>query len=326
MNTNVRTRSGSKRSSAPAAPSLLRVPRDVTSGQAEPLSATPALAHSFNDVRVHDGDQRSGESPVRSQTPAVAGRLDRKEGKDSSEGPGEAAPATEAVAGTLWAQSADGKTLPPSLDDISQGGVGDCYLFASMAAIVKANPQKIVDMIRDNKDGTYTVTFEGIGFFSSAEQTVSATLPKGKHGNVTARKALWPLIVEAAYGKEKGGLETGRNPGDVMQEMLDEGPARFDPREKTVDYIMGKIVTGIDKKFPMTIHSPKKEGASTEKKALADGTPGLVFNHAYAIVGVDAKTNRIKLFNPWGWNHPNGDGWIDVEKARQFFAEVNING
>jgi hypothetical protein len=235
---------------------------------------------------------------------------------------------TERVVGTLWAQDATGKTLPPSLDDISQGGVGDCFLFASMAAIVNTNPQNIVNMIKDNGDGTYTVTFKGIGFFSSAEQTVSADFEKGKHGNVTSRKAIWPLIIEKAYAKEKGGinkLEEGGNPGSTVDDLLDDGPSRFDPREESAEYILGKLAKGKEKKWPMTISAPKQEGASKDKKALAGSTPGLYFNHGYTIIDLDALKKRIKLFNPWGRDHPNGDGWMDVEQVRKFFIEVTIN-
>jgi hypothetical protein len=235
---------------------------------------------------------------------------------------------TEHVAGTLWAKDAAGKVLPPSLDDISQGQVNDCFLFAAMAALVNSNPQHIVDMIQDNGDGTYTVTFSGIGFFSPAKQTVSADFAVGKHGNVMARKAFWPLIIEKAYAQEKGGLdafEKGGNSGDALDDMLDEGPSRFDPREETVDYIMGKIAKAKENKWPMTILAPKEEGASTKKKTLVKGVTGLYWWHAYAIVDIDPLKNQIKLFNPWGYDHPNGTGWIDVELARKFFIEVNIN-
>ncbi|HBL13670.1 MAG TPA: hypothetical protein DD379_20185 [Cyanobacteria bacterium UBA11162] len=234
---------------------------------------------------------------------------------------------TERVEGKLWATDAEGKILPPSLEDISQGGVGDCFLFAAMAAIVNTNPQQIVNMIQDNGNGTYTVTFKGIGFFSSAKQTVSADFAVGKHGNVK-RKALWPLIIEKAYAQEKGGidvLDKGGNPGSAIDDMINDGPSRFDPREKSADYIMGKLAKAKEKKWPMTILAPKKDGASKDKKEMADNTPGLHFNHAYTIIDIDPSTKRIKLFNPWGHDHPNGDGWMDIDQVRKFFIEVNIN-
>jgi hypothetical protein len=247
---------------------------------------------------------------------------------DATGGGAAPAPATERLAGGLWAIDSSGKVLPPSLDDIAQGSVNDCFLFAAMAAIVNTNPQQIVNMIHDNGDGTYTVTFEGIGFFSPAQQTVSADFVVGQHGFVTARKALWPLIIEKAYAQQKGGLEAlgkGGNAGNALNEMLDESPTRFDPREKTVDYIMGKVAKAKEKRWPMTILSPKKEDSSADKQSLADGTPGLHFWHTYTIIDVDTTNNRIKLFNPWGRDHPNGDGWMDVEHVRRFFIEIDIN-
>lgn len=262
--------------------------------------------------------------PVREDI--VQGDFVQRDSANATSGKGAPAAPTEHLGGTLWAVDASGKTLPPSLDDISQGGVNDCFLFAAMAAIVNSNPQRIVDMIRDNGNGTYTVTFKGIGFFSSAEQTVSADFTIGQHGNVT--RALWPLIIEKAYAQQKGGLEAlgkGGNAGNALNEMLDEGPSHFDPREKTADYIMGKLAKAKEKKWPMTIISPKKDDAPQDKQALADNTPGLHFWHTYAIIDVDPANNRIKLFNPWGHDHPNGDGWMSIEQVRKFFIEIDIN-
>jgi hypothetical protein len=271
--------------------------------------------------------QISARAEIRTPAPPTS-RTVQREPEDATGGDAAPAAPTERPAGTLWATDASGKTLPPSLDDISQGAVNDCFLFAAMSAIVSADPQKIVNMIQDNGNGTYTVTFRGIGFFSSAEQTVSADFTVGQHGNVTARKALWPLVIEKAYAQQKGGLQAlgkGGNAGTALDEMLNDGPSRFDPREKPADYILGKLAKAKEKKWPMTILSPKQEGTTQDKQALADHTPGLHFWHTYAIIDVDSDNNRIKLFNPWGHDHPNGDGWMNIEQVRTFFIEIDIN-
>jgi hypothetical protein len=239
------------------------------------------------------------------------------------------APTTENVAGTLWAKDEAGKDLPPSLDDISQGGVNDCFVFASMASIVHANPDLIKSMIKDNGNGTYTVKFAGTGVFTADEQTVSAAFVKGKHGNVTGRKALWPLIIELAYAKEKGGIENidkGGNAGSTVDDFVNKSASRFDPREKEAAWILAKLAKAQADKKPSTILAPKKDDASKEKKEMSDRIPGLHFWHIYAIIGVDEKGQRVKLFNPWGHDHPNGDGWIDIKDLKTFFLEVDING
>lgn len=236
---------------------------------------------------------------------------------------------TETVAGTLWAKDATGKDLAPSLDDISQGGVNDCFAFSAMAAIVNADPQRIKNMIKDNGNGTYTVTFAGTGFFSSDTQTVSADFIKGKHGNVTDRKALWPLLIELAYAQEKGGMENldkGGNSGTAVDDFTDMGASRFDPRDKEPDWLLGKLAKAKKDKQPAMANAPKKEDSSKEKKEMSDKIPGLYFWHSYPIIDVDEKGKRVKLFNPWGNHHPNGDGWVDISVIHTFFIEVVING
>jgi Calpain family cysteine protease len=238
-------------------------------------------------------------------------------------------PVTENLGGTLWAKDAEGKDLPPSLDDISQGGLNDCYVFAAMASMVDANPGLITKMIKDNGNGTYTVTFAGTGVFSAHEQTVSADLVKGKHGNMQSRKALWPLIIEKAYAQEKGGiakLDTGGNSGSAVDDFTNKGASRFDPRDKEAAWILAKLAKAQVDHKPTTILSPKKDDATKDKKEMSDKIPGLHFWHFYAVLEVDEKGQRVKLFNPWGHDHPNGDGWIGINDLRTFFIEVDING
>jgi hypothetical protein len=263
-------------------------------------------------------------APLFSHFAEGAGAVQRNE----AGGAGGAGRPMEQVAGTLWALDDQGKPLPPSLADIQQGGLNDCFLFAAMSAVVISDPQKVKGMIQDNGNGTYTVTFKGLGFFSDAKQTVSAEFEQGRHGHVTARKALWPLIVEKAYAQEKGGtdkFDKGGNPGDAVDAFTNKGPSRFNPTSESADYVLKKLQRGKEVKAPMTVLAPKKDDASAEKKQMTEDVPGLFFWHAYAIEDVDPVGKRVKLFNPHGGNHPNGDGWISIDQFRKFFIEVNIN-
>lgn len=47
----------------------------------------------------------------------------------------------------------------PTVNDIHQRGLGDCYLQGGIASLVLNNPQMLKDGIRDNRDGTVTVRF-----------------------------------------------------------------------------------------------------------------------------------------------------------------------
>lgn len=264
-------------------------------------------------------------------------------GDSSAQGVGAAAPVvqreaatgskppeeTEKVGASLYAKDDKGTELPPSIEDVKQGGLNDCYTFAAMAAIVHSDPGRIKSMIKDNGNGTYTVTFQGTGFFSSDTQTVTADFVKGKHGKVGARNVYWPLVIEKAYGQNKGGIaemDKGGNAGTAIDDFVDMGPSRFDPREKDNDYIMAKLAKAQTDKKPTTLATPKEEDASKEKKEMSTKIPGLHFWHAYVVVGADEKGKRVKLHNPWGYDHPNGDGWVPVDVIHTFFIECTISG
>ena len=51
------------------------------------------------------------------------------------------------------------KASDVNFKDLAQGSAGDCYFLAALASLAQRNPQKIVDMIHDNKNGTYDVKF-----------------------------------------------------------------------------------------------------------------------------------------------------------------------
>jgi hypothetical protein len=63
------------------------------------------------------------------------------------------------------------------MNDVDQGGIGNCYVMASIAAVARQDPERIKNMVHDNGDGTYTVTFkEG---WKDVPITVSGDFPGG---------------------------------------------------------------------------------------------------------------------------------------------------
>ncbi|HLP91883.1 MAG TPA: C2 family cysteine protease [Nostocaceae cyanobacterium] len=229
---------------------------------------------------------------------------------------------------TLWAKDKNGNDLPPSLEDVSQGGALNCFLFAAIAAIVKNAPQKIVNMIHDNRNGTYTVAFDGMGNSRNpVRQTVTAEFPiNGKHGNVR-RNALWPLIIEKAYTQQKGGMdviEKGGYPGNTIEEMIGGKLVKFKPMESKALMIILSLAK--ENKRMITVISPSGEKASLEAEVVYRSTSGMHYKHAYVVIDIDQSQDRIKLFNPWGTTHPNADGWVNLKTFCDFFAEVSING
>lgn len=64
----------------------------------------------------------------------------------------------------------------PRIEDIEQGDIGDCSFLAAITSILNADPEIIKNSLRDNNDGTVTVTF-----FKKSKPikiTVTKTIPK----------------------------------------------------------------------------------------------------------------------------------------------------
>lgn len=183
------------------------------------------------------------------------------------------------VPGTLFGD--DG----PSSDDIQQGGLGDCWLIAPMAALADttAGDQAIRGMIAELPGDRYRVRFHfhaGGGQFEVRTVEISNRFPLGSGGvptyaRTTATKALWPLIVEKAFAEIhggyfnlKGGSEynafaviTGRFPKGLAlhREDRDVGLTRPGSGEE----LFTRLQAAADNDWPVTAGIPKQTKVET---------------------------------------------------------------
>lgn len=118
----------------------------------------------------------------------------------------------------------------PTVNDIHQRGLGDCYLQGGIASLVLNNPQMLKDGIRDNRDGTVTVRFykkkedlsdDEVNQLGKRKEelpdhvplfvTVTKEVPVGKDSGDDAysSECLWMQLLQKAYAvsglRQKGG-------------------------------------------------------------------------------------------------------------------------
>ncbi len=79
----------------------------------------------------------------------------------------------------------------PCVEDIMQAGFGDCYLLASIAAIVKNYPERITSMMEDYGK-IVKVTFDTNHSVYVSKRIITTT---------SASNTLWVQVLEKAYGK-----------------------------------------------------------------------------------------------------------------------------
>lgn len=99
-------------------------------------------------------------------------------------------------------------THRPNIKDIAQGGLRDCYLLAGLISVVDQNAEEIMNIMKDNGDGTVTVCFKreetdasGNKVYTPCYTTVRKTVPvlKENERDVFSRGALWVKMIEKAY-------------------------------------------------------------------------------------------------------------------------------
>lgn len=205
----------------------------------------------------------------------------------------------------------------PCMNDVKQEGYGDCYFDASIAALAQKHPDQIKNMIHDNGNGTFTVTFphqkdNGVGnvwgLFGDSYHDVKITVSdKDLPSNATNAgngNAKWPEVLEAAYAKLNGGynkIGNGGNPTSAMSALTGKDNNYYSPSDGA-----GKIEQALKDGKMVTVLTPKSDG---DQAGAENGTNphSLVGEHAYTVTGVtkgpDGKT-YVELRNPWGMDQP----------------------
>jgi Calpain family cysteine protease len=226
-------------------------------------------------------------------------------------------------------------------DDPIQGAIGDCYLVSGLASLANVQPEVIRDAIKDNGDGTYTVTFKPdsfLGLFGRSnkpiEVTVDGDMPSkdGKTPLYTSGRdshELWPMLIEKAYAKLDGNYQTvatGGSPATLWQALTGKHGAMTVNALEGTARLFEKMKNALDEKRPV---------AASTAPAFKDyeGT-GLVKGHVYAVLGVEEKDGqkRVLMRNPWGNKEPGNDGKNDglftlpLETFKKQFAFTYFGG
>lgn len=185
----------------------------------------------------------------------------------------------------------------PSLDDVQQGQVGDCYFLSVIGAVAQVQPDRIQESIVDLGDGTYAVQFTR-GKAKSFIR-VDADLPVDAAGELAfaklgAESSMWVALMEKAYTFFRRGLGTYASiESGWMSEaatalgMSYKSLASADVLEQAASSIAaGKVVT-----------ITTKAGSDDAK---------FVPSHGYSVDSVirdsGGRAVGLRLRNPWGYD------------------------
>lgn len=217
-------------------------------------------------------------------------------------------------------------------DDVNQGQLGDCYFMAALAAIAKTRPEEIRKRVKDNGDGTYTVTFaEGGAVVVDAQFPVDASgqlVYAGAGDKSDAGIELWVALIEKAWAKLKGGYEQIRGSKvkmksqDAMAAITGKETKTVKPKSLSDDELIKVMNDAAKKGWPMTLGAYTKDEVDDKTREEAKRL-GIVFNHAYAVMGVDEGSKEVSLYNPWGKEYKVPK--LKPDLVKKFYSVLHIN-
>lgn len=209
-------------------------------------------------------------------------------------------------------------------EDVQQGQIGDCYFPAAMAAIAKANPDAINNLVKDNGDGTYTVTFKqkdwASGRFKDVAIKVDGDLYVRSYGGALyghssnssdpKKMELWFPLVEKAYAQWKGSyneIGNGGHSSNVFEAVLGKDGQDMYVSTGNLDRVFDTIKKAVDAKQPVAA------GTYGESEEARYTNSGVYADHAYSILGYEQVGNEkfVIMRNPWGESEPAGNGAND---------------
>ncbi len=197
----------------------------------------------------------------------------------------------------------------PSLEAIHQG-LGDCTFVSTVGAMVHRDPEAVKAMFSQNENGSISVHLgDGQNFKMVITDADIALFTSAK------TNGLWLTALEKAYRKS---LVKTLRPDAVNTKSLHlDGQNRPNIYEKFSGPTI-EILTGHETR-PLKLNGISPDSQQYTKlrqeliiaqrdhrliKASVDKghriSPGIVGEHAYAVLGYDKKQDLVHIWNPWG--------------------------
>jgi hypothetical protein len=186
---------------------------------------------------------------------------------------------------------------------LTQGRLGDCYFLAAVAAQAYHDPRVIVRMIKENRGGTYTVTFPG-------RKPVTVTAPTDAEvarGASAGANGSWVTVLEKAYAQSEASAGA-QDPQKAIDSPHTTG--------KGVEDVTGSSDTDVLALTPLTTTRAKMKSHLPGKVVTAligsDNKYKLPSGHIYSVMSYTEATDKVWLRNPWGHTGPKDDHGRDL--------------
>jgi len=215
-----------------------------------------------------------------------------------------------------------GSTGTALINDIMQGGEGDCEALSGLIETALNHPDLLKSMIVDNGNGSY-----GVRFYINGNETwvtVNNQLPENKWGSIEyahdynqVNTKLWAMLVEKAYAQLSETGLIGHPAINSYNNISADPPTSVLPNLTNcshVDYYYSSdsnwtsyknlVVTAVANHEDVVLETTSSSTGTKD----SNGNTELVASHAFAVMGFDTATGNFIVRNPWGNSFP-GQNW-----------------
>ena len=210
----------------------------------------------------------------------------------------------------------------PTMSDINQGQVADCFFLAGLQTLANSNPSSLRQMAVDLGDGTYAVQFKRGG--TTTYVRVDGDLPSnGYYANGLmyehpgASGDIWAAVMEKAYAEYRTGgwnystLNEGYF-GSVFSD-LGVGYSAFGAGGANFNNIVNALNSG-------------KGVTIGTNNGIVGGAP-LIGDHTYTVTAAwnSGGVQYVQLRNPWGYDGAGNDGNTGDALVTMTLGQLNQN-
>lgn len=197
----------------------------------------------------------------------------------------------------------------PALEKLRQGKMGNCFSLAPLGCLLHRNPNDVRSMLRAHEDGTYTVKLGAREVRVPAPTEAEIALSSSSEST-----GLWSNVYEKAAGvarnelrdaKDRVGtpldaIARGGSAGTMLAFITGHEMVRF-----TLSWAKNSKTTPEDRAAKLTELRSRLTQAFSSGACVTTGTtspkmPGILGGHAYGVLGYDAATDGITVWDPHG--------------------------
>jgi hypothetical protein len=202
----------------------------------------------------------------------------------------------------------------PRLSDMQQGQIGDCFLISMLGCLLNRDPARFRGMFSLQPDGSCTVYFPN-GRAVNVHNLTDAEVALSSGTSGTGR---WLAVLEEAYGHLNNNVRSEEKQKEVVTDLISHGgnlglcirtltghvsqgtwfrkKVKGEWKAPTPAYVASRL-PGLRERLTKSLNAGLLIGGSVERYSRP---PGITGNHAYAILGYDAASDTVRVWNPHG--------------------------